>query len=443
MSRPIFISYASDNRRFQSDRELFDSFLEKLENEIEQIMGPRQDKVAFVAHRDIETGDEWPADLGDALRTARVMLYFGSAHYYNSQWCGREFEVFQTRRRAWITAHPGEPTPLTIVPVKWIPTDEPEVASRYQDSNAAFPPDYRELGLRKLLDLERKAEWKQVLTALAKRLTEALNSPIHLPDLQHLEPMHQIASAFHSVPAATGAHAALVAPAASAIRGNIACFVFVAGTQAEIVKVDRRDTTAWGVTDGWDWRPYHPQSPESVGALAQRAAGDRNLRFVQLDCGKQLIDKLREAKGARIPVVIFADPWSAQLEPYRELLKEYDEVNLLNCAVLVPWNRDDPETLDNEKTLLSNLEKACNQKMLLRYPGHHWKIGSSDEFRARASMILDEITHSLLANTERADIRRAESPALAAAAKEQGIRPDVQPHLVATPPDAGAPSCPA
>ena len=171
MTLPIFVSYASDNRRFESDRLLFDEFVAELENEVGLHVQSDAGRLMFVANRDIQAGTEWTAELADALRQASVMLCFGSMHYFNSRWCGREFEVFRRRRQDWIQAHPGQPAPMAIIPVPWIPVDDmPPVAQAFQDNDAAFPVEYRQLGLRKLLELDRKAERVQVRTALGERL---------------------------------------------------------------------------------------------------------------------------------------------------------------------------------------------------------------------------------------------------------------------------------
>ena len=425
MTLPIFVSYASDNRRFESDRLLFDEFVAELENEVGLHVQSDAGRLMFVANRDIQAGTEWTAELADALRQASVMLCFGSMHYFNSRWCGREFEVFRRRRQDWIQAHPGQPTPMAIIPVPWIPVDDmPPVAQAFQDNDAAFPVEYRQLGLRKLLELDRKAERVQVRTALGERLKQALKGPVLAPQAQ-LAPVKQLGSAFHAdvLPAAAGAVAQ-----AMPFEDKSACFVFVAATQAELA-AERADRTPWSASDGWGWRPFHPQVSDKVGELAQRAASDRKLRFVQLECDGNLVPRLKQAKQARVPVVIFADPWSLRLQRYRELLAEYDDLNLMNCAVLVPWNRDDPETAAQEQALFAELRQVCGQKIVQQYPGHYWQIVNNDEFANRAQSVLDEITLRLIDTAESGQTRRAESAVLAESALQQGIRTDSQPNL--------------
>ena len=429
MTASIFVSSASDNRRFESDRKLFDEFVEELENEVGLQVANGGDHLMFIANRDIQAGTEWTSDLEDALRQSRVMLCFGSMHYFNSRWCGREFEVFRRRRNDWMHAHPGQPRPSTIIPVPWIPVaDMPEAAQAFQDNDATFPPEYRQLGLRKLLELDRKAERVQVRTALGNRIVQALKGPVLTP-LAHLEPVHEVASAFHAATPNATTHASAQA---SPFHDKSACFVFVAATQAEIADAQRVDPAPWSIADGWGWRPFHPQSSDRVGEMAQRAASDRKLRFIQLEPDASLMVRLKQAKQARVPVVIFADPWSLRLERYRGLLAEYDDLNLLNCAVLVPWNRDDPETNAQEATLLSCLQQVCQQKIQQKYPGHYWQIGTNDEFADRAQSVLDEITLRLIDTAESGQTRRAESAALAASALQQGIRTDTQPNVHAS-----------
>lgn len=425
MTLPIFVSYASDNRRFESDRELFDEFVAELENEVGMQVPSASGRLMFVANRDIQAGTEWTAELADALRNASVMLCFGSMHYFNSRWCGREFEVFRRRRSDWIQAHPGQPLPMAIIPVPWIPVDDmPQAAQAFQDNDAAFPVEYRQLGLRKLLELDRKAERVQVRTVLGERLKQALKGPALNP-LTQLAPVQQLISAFHAD--AVPAHAGAVVPALP-FEDKSACFVFAAATQAEIA-AHRADAAPWSAADGWGWRPFHPQAADKVGELAQRAASDRKLRFIQLECDANLLPRLKQAKQARVPVVIFADPWSLRLKRYRELLAEYDDLNLMNCAVLVPWNRDDPETAAQEQALFSELRLVCGQKIRQQYPGHYWQIGTNDEFANRAQSVLDEITLRLIDTAETGQTRRAESTALAESALQQGIRTDQQPNL--------------
>jgi FxsC-like protein len=154
------------------------------------------------------------------------------------------------------------------------------------------------------------------------------------------------------------------------------------------------------------------------------------MRFQELPCDATLEKNLREARESNAPVVIFADPWTAQLPQYRAALKNYDLLNLTNCAMLVPWNEDDTETAHARPELEKNLRTTCGQKVRLRYPSHYWQIRSSAEFRDRALGVLDEITLRLVDEGGEGELRRAESPELVEAAAAQGIATGSQPQLV-------------
>ena len=158
---------------------------------------------------------------------------------------------------------------------------------------------------------------------------------------------------------------------------------------------------------------------------------------MQLPCDAQLSDRLREAKRHRTPVVIFADPWTVGIQPYRKALEDYDELNLLNCAVLVAWNRDDPETEQCRQRLMNTLRQVCPQKMKLKYPGHYWEITSSADLRAYSQLVLDEITLRLLDDAREGELKKAESTQLEQMASDQGIRTDAVPQLQNTPMRAG------
>ena len=244
--------------------------------------------------------------------------------------------MFLDRRRQWINANAAVPKhPMFVVPVAWIPSGVPPAAVLdLQHSDAAFSQDYRDLGVRKLMQLGKKTELVAAVSALAERIVTALALPA-LPVLAALPPMHTLATAFQPEASAVAGKASSPSPS------NAAYFVFAAANRQEIGTTLRANRDPVGPTDGWDWRPYHPQSPESAGALAQRAAGDKNLRFVQVACDGELANRLKDAKRHKTPVVIFADPWTVGIQPYRKALEDYDELNLLNCSVLVAWNRDD------------------------------------------------------------------------------------------------------
>ncbi len=437
MAHRIFISYASadlDHPTYDKD---FQDFCRDLVHEISVVGQISKEELAFLASKDIQAGKDWPDTLARALRTTQLMISFYSGCYFASAWCGREFGVFLSRRDQWLRSRPSqrEPVPTVIIPILWMPprSDRPKVVDSIQFTDSDFPKEYLDLGLRSLICLEMKKEYHRVLSVLASRITDALKVEPRLPTAPDLGPTDKIKSVFHedSVNA--------IPPATAAQRSRTAYFVFAAANQGQLQGLKTK-LDAWGDQDGWDWRPYYPRSPEFVGVIAQKAAGAKNLRYQELPCDGSLERNLRDAKKSNAPVVIFADPWTVQLPTYRAALETYDGLTLTNCALLVPWNNDDAETVEARETLEQNLRKTCESKVLLRYPSHYWRIDTSNEFEERTSAVLDEITMRLIEQGSPESLRRAVSPELVEAAVAQGIATDSQPHLANVEPSSGNPS---
>jgi hypothetical protein len=61
-------------------------------------------------------------------------------------------------------------------------------------------------------------------------------------------------------------------------------------------------------------------------------------------------------------VMIIADAWSLQLPGYRNLVRSYDRVTSLNCALLVPVNEAEPETIANRDRLRQTLREVFQYK---------------------------------------------------------------------------------
>lgn len=425
MAHSIFISYASGDLQYESDLKLFDTFCNDLINEVAVTVGVPAEGLAFRAKSSIQAGQNWTTELEHALCTSRVMLCCYSSHYFASVWCGREFAVFMDRRERWLKARPaGAAVGAThVIPAIWIPrTNVPACAASVQDRDDAYPPDYRKRGLRKIMDLQLTREYKEVVTALSARVIDALNEP-PMPAAAALGDMHTICSAFHEQSTVA------IGGAGRQRSSKNAYFVFAAANRDQLQGA-KQQLDAWGAQDGWDWRPYFPTAPQSVGALAQLAAGNKNLRFHELSCDPGLAQRLKDAKGANAPVVIFTDPWTATLPAYRAVLADYDLLNLTNCALLVPWNETDAETAVSKPALEQNLRTVCDQKYRYKYPGHYWQIRSPEELRDRALSVLDEITLRILDQADPGELRKAESAALTSAAAAEGIPTEAPSQLV-------------
>lgn len=429
MSFLAFTSYARDNRLNAQDDADLQKFVLELENEIRQLPRPATNQVLFFDTDNIKVGHEWPESLSQGLRTSRTCVCLYSPSYFNSKWCGREYQVFRNRRKAWMDIPANhDRQPQVLFPVIWIPPGSvPASVQSLQYSNDRYPLSYRELGLRQLMRLNRyHDDYYEFLTALAQDIVDDA-AVTALPDLPALAPMAQVLSAFEESQAAPGQR--------STVTGALskACFVFIAGRRSELQAV-RQSLGGYDLDDSWGWRPYYPDCSEAIGAMALQIAGKLSVRFQELPCDRELLSKLREAKRNQVPVVMITDPWALFLPGYAEVLSEYDDLNLANCAVLLPWNENDLETAESRQELQQQLRTICPQKAYDPPPAHHWdSIKSIDDLRNRTTATLDELRLRLLQmilNEDTAQaVRKVQSAELASSASAQGIAIEGQPHL--------------
>ena len=429
MSYLFFTSYARDNSRNAIDESELQKFISDLQNEIRQLAPPATAEIAFFDTHTIESGDDWPQSLAHALSTSRVCVALYSPTYFNSKWCGKEFQVFCDRRDAWLAQPANAASQARILlPVIWIPPRQLPASVRHlQSKNDKYPKPYREDGLRQLIRLNKfRDDYNEFLTILAEEIVDAaLATP--LPDLQPYPSLSSVPSAFEERAPAWGQPV----PVTGGISN--ACFVFVAGRNNELQNL-RTALDFYGTTDGWDWKPFHPFVQETVGAMAQTVAGELGMRFQQLTCDDKLSDALREAKRNHVPTLIMTDAWTLFVPKYANAMKEYDDLNLANCAVLMPWNNEDSETVASHVRLRELLFSVCPQKASSPPPAHLWdSITTMNELRARTKTTLEELRlrlmQLLLTQTGVTSIRKVENPILSASAAQEGVPIEGQPQL--------------
>jgi hypothetical protein len=115
-------------------------------------------------------------------------------------------------------------------------------------------------------------------------------------------------------------------------------------------------------------------------------------------------------------------------------MKQYDDLNLLNCGLMMPWNANDIETARGSGLLRMQLRIVFPQKSSIPPPGHVWGgISSMDDLRVRTAATLDELRmrllQMLLSEVGDGDVRKAENAVVSTAAAAQGIMVDRQPQL--------------
>lgn len=145
-----------------------------------------------------------------------------------------------------------------------------------------------------------------------------------------------------------------------------------------------------------------------MALLAQSAAYKEKLISEVVPLDQNLIQRLKEARDANKIAVIIVDTWTLRLPRYREFMREYDEVNLWNTAVLIPWNIKDDETISCRSQLESAVRVAFINKTHPKDP-HCFRdeINSPEQLKRDLEITLCNLRSKIIEVTN--DLRKAES----------------------------------
>jgi hypothetical protein len=382
MGFAFFTSYA----RLDGDKSLR-RFASELKEEVRSATGLPAESIAFFDTTNIENGDDWAAVLSDGLCTSQLCVCLCSPTYFNSRFCGKEYSVFSTRRAHWLEqpANAGK-RPRVIFPVVWqISASRPPAAvTELQDSDDAFPKNYREMGLRALAKLKgQKDNYTKVKMALAQRMRDALHAA-QLPDLPALPHFDEIPSAFHDTgPAATG----WLAPYSVAV---VFCHA-----------------------QGADWRPY--AEADFVGVLAEAAASKLKLLYGQIAPDATLIQRLADAHQRRDAVLVLTD--AASLASHPEMAAALNSPESANAALLTIWSDSTVDRTAGEQSIRALVPKR-SEGAAARFD-ELTSILSAADLRAKLETAMVRVRSALIA--EDRPVRRVEDAAIEREAQRDGI----------------------
>jgi FxsC-like protein len=104
---------------------------------------------------------------------------------------------------------------------------------------------------------------------------------------------------------------------------------------------------AYGESGGSEWQPFFPNEQRAVGAVAPQVAGSDEIGMIphEMPLSQDLDAQVRRCEANRQIVVLFLDSWTLKLIKYRQVRAKLDQQNYINCAVLIPWNDADEETV--------------------------------------------------------------------------------------------------
>lgn len=132
----LFVSHSSTDREVSRVRCHLRKFIAEIESLLARKLGlGKVDRLCFIDERCIECGDEWRPALSDAARTARALVCFVSPNYLQSEWCGKELQVFLDRQSRMQTNSSSQKK-TWIFPILWesfsASTPLPERLSAFQ-----------------------------------------------------------------------------------------------------------------------------------------------------------------------------------------------------------------------------------------------------------------------------------------------------------------------
>jgi FxsC-like protein len=284
-----------------------------------------------VSFRDTEQrpGGDWPRKVSDALGECPVFIPVYSPNHFNSPVCGQEWHAFAGRLAAHET-ETGE-KPDCIIPVWWVPPigDLPVVTQHLNDTRRQFGAEYREYGLRYLVQLaEHESRYRDFLVKFATAVITASHAPPGprvIPDLLSLPNPF---AATLARPVANGER-----PASSGPR-NVT-FIIAAAPRQDMADVE---TAPEKYGDDWrDWRPYQPACPDPVAVRAQSVAAAQRMISAVDHADDSLFTLLHRARQNGEVVVLIVDPWAVGLPAYSPLLERLNAVRSSYAAVVAPW----------------------------------------------------------------------------------------------------------
>jgi FxsC-like protein len=381
MSAWCFLSYSHEDA---SQEPYLADFAKDLREELRLLLPADTDRVFFDTNS-IKTGQFWDARIQEAIGRARTMVCLTSPSYDGSDYCSKEFEGFRARVDAYTARNGLAAQPELLLPISWSRPDltYPERLTRIQYADDEFPEAYRKLGLRQLMRLNRRygEEYKEFVTTLATKLVQAGTA--------HVLPASAVPADPNVPPAA---------PATADGPGQV-CFVFVAGKPQELAGIGKKNVACYGNSGGSEWQPFLPDVNRAVGPLAGEIAFNQDFfRVHEMQLGNDLIQRIASAAGKRNVIVLFVDPWSLNVQDYCAWMKAYDSHNFRSCAVMVPWNENDP---DNTPAALEVLKKRIGEtfqfrmefkrKVYFTYP-----VRSLQDFRTKLKITLSQLRGAVI-----------------------------------------------
>lgn len=400
MNRWFFLSHANDNK----DRYLR-KFYQDLNRQVSARSGERGD--GFLDETSIELGKRWSDELTGALQDCRTFIPIYSPSYFTSDFCGKEWQIFNNRQDAYTAKLEADKSrPSLVFPVLWIPASLlpkalPEAVSKVQYQHSDLGEVYAREGLWQLMKVGKyRDQYNTFLAKLAEKVIQAAREHVLPPD-PHPRPADEIESAFHPRANET------VRNASKSTNAGPRCVqvVFVAGRKDELSEI-RQKVESYGEKGGRDWFPYLPDVTEEIGIMVQRIATAEQFHYEYVHIDDGIIKRIEDAERQNNIVAIIVDTWTLCLPRYSLSMREYDGRKFLNCVVLVSWNKRDPETTTMLSSLINGMQRTFLRNCIQRDTNCFFEISSHEELKRALSAALHKALQRIIQGSK---VMRAES----------------------------------
>lgn len=382
-----------------------DAFLKKFYLELAQRVGAKlglptdtdETEIGFFDETGIEPGDAWLDNIVRALQTSKVFICLYSRGYFNSPYCGKEFQVFLDRVNQYRDSNPQlTPPPRLIIPVLWdspdrFPKQLPEIINEIQYTHSDFGKTYPKEGLNYIMRLQQHSDdYQKFLVRLATKVAnEAEAHP--LPEARELISLKDVKPLFPLAVAQTDETKKMGDAGPNVIR-----FIFVAGPKSDLQNI-RKSVASYGTQGGREWKPYYPLE-DAVEFLSQDVTRPERLFYEQVAVGDDLVQRISEAERTNTIVVMIVDPWSVKLN--QNALLDYDSRSFLNCGLIVPWNENDIETKSKKDQLQTDLKATFSRNYVLNSPYIRDSVNSPADLQRKLILIINEVRRRLIQQAE-------------------------------------------
>ena len=288
---------------------------------------------------------KWRPELVEGLATSRAIVPLYSPNYFRSEYCGKEFQVFDRRTQENV-GNPALGSDKIVWPVLWKqPVSIPPEVKEYQIPDEFVHKNDRALykaeGLEYLLKFPRfKERYRRFVYALARKIAEHAERQgapqvRNVPDLKSL------------IPPFPGGNK----PGVKYVR-----YLFVAGVSARMRQLNRKCDCYGVFADGRDWQPCFPNVRAAGESIFTRAAKDDG-RAHEIVRPPDVLTQLKRAKELKNIVIVAVDPWSLKLPELKSLVEDFDSEEFPTSCVMICWNKNDPETLEKQAELENELKE--------------------------------------------------------------------------------------